>query len=372
MTNYFAEVWERHSEETRAPRTFVATLGAGIARCFRAALFQGVSMIFVNKRIVAGGFASSSQRRAAAVLSASFSVMLLHAGSSAASDRGADGTDGGSPPGAAPCPQFVEVLCGAPADPNGGFGPGLTCPCGPGQWMRQEPAVRLDPVLPLEQELRIGKFIISKLSSATAVSASATLAATGRSNCFIGCDTSSVSQTARASFSYLSREVWDGAAPPCPRLVTLSASGDATQSVAVSTTADRGCSASSSSSISGMCSSLGDASAELSNGITAKAQFNSASSKVSMSGNIGASVSIESPSIQGAYSSQDQWEAEGIGSASGAATFTVKPNRDYCAMTNKAIVRRANGSVSLSGGAAVAGGGASSFSTSGQIRMTVD
>ena len=328
-----------------------------------------VSTVFMNERMLVGGVASGSPRMAAAVFSASLLATLLLAGTS-----GADGGDtgNGTPPGGSPCPPFVEILCDAPVDPNGGSGIDTACPCGPGQWTTLAPVVKTDPPEPVSQQIALGKFMISKIASASSEQALASLEATGRSNCFVGCDTSSVSQTARASFSFISREVWEGAAPACARLVTLSASGDATQGVAVSTTAHRGCSASASSSISGMCSSLGNASAELSNGITAKAQFNSASSKVSLSGNIGASVSIESPSIQGAYSSQDQWEAEGVGSASGAATFTVKPNRDYCAMTNKAIVRRANGSVSLSGGAAVANGGASSFATSGQIRMSVD
>jgi len=323
----------------------------------------------MNDRMQVDGVVLQVRRIFARVSTAAiFSGLAVCAGAVADTGGGSTQSSDGTPP----CPPFVEYLCDAPSDPGGGMGPGLPCPCGPGSWVRAVPTVKLDPEQPIEMLLHIGRFDVSKSLSATADRATVDLRASGRSVCFIGCDTSSVSQTARASYLSSEREVWEGTAPACPRVVSIAAGGDATQAVAVSTTANQGCSASASSSMSGMCASLGDANAEMSSGLTAKAQFNSASSKVTVSGNIGVSISIESPSIQGSFSSQDQWEAEGVGSASGSASFSVKPNRTYCAMTNKPVIRRAFGSVSVSGGASVADGGSSSFATAGSVSLTVD
>lgn len=267
----------------------------------------------------------------------------------------------------------VEALCG----PQVGSqfvppAPALMCPCGPGAWVRELPSTKIEPTVPVETIEQEQLFVILRKAKATPSSASALVNGIGNSSCVFGCSSGALSISERAAFSSSEREYWEGTLPPCPRMVTLAAMGSATQAVGVATTAHLGCSASASSTLAGACSSLGDASAQLSHSLLAQAQFNSASTAVKVSGNIGAMISVESVSIQGSYSKLDSWEATGIGSATGTASFIVKPDRTYCAFTNKAVTKRAAGTVTVIGAAAVANGGSVAFNSASTIKLWVE
>lgn len=301
---------------------------------------------------------------AAAMLVAVSTVAAAHARSPGDADPPPDPTP--------PCPDLMEVLCDDPPRSGSGWGAQVLCPCGPGKWVQLDPEIAMVPPIIVNEESEVGLFNVGKKVIATPNSASASILASGRSSCWFGCSTGSTALAVNASYEHRQKEVWQGEFPACPRAVALVATGQANQSVGVSTTADRGCSTSSSSSVSGSCSSRGNANAELTNTLTAKAQFNSSSTKVTLSGNIGAAINLESPSVQGSFSMVDSWEAEGVGSATGTASFTVKPNRTYCAFTNKPITRSAAGTVVVSGSASVASGGSSAFQASGYIKLRVD
>lgn len=291
---------------------------------------------------------------------------------------GSDGPSGpSSPPGSSGSPSQGCTATETPCDllgehEGGGAVPSLECPCGPGLWIEDLPQTHIEPTVPFDEVEESGQFILRRKAHATPKSASVRVKGWGTSACAFGCVASSATLTERSAFSFRQREFWQGALPACPRLVGLAAMGIATQAVGVSTTAHMGCSASSSSSLAGACSSLGDASAQLGQSLSAQAQFSAANSTVKLSGNIGAMVTVDSASIQGSFSKIDSWEAVGIGSAAGTASFTVKPDRTYCAFTNKPVTKRALGAITAAGAGAVASGGGAAFEAEGSIRLWIE
>ena len=52
------------------------------------------------------------------------------------------------------------------------------------------------------------------------------------------------------------------------------------------------------------------------------------------------------PSMTGDISSEVSWTLHGVGAASGSASYVVRPDRTYCAYTNRPIVRRAYAAMS--------------------------
>ncbi len=335
---------------------------------------------FVNEH----GGVGRLERRGAAVVrgvpAAAWALAwsLLVMGSIGGSQAGAAPPPGGlgGPPSPPDCP-YSEMPCDllpshSGDSPEGGpSAPAILCPCGPGAWVQGVASTQIDPPVPFEESKASGLFDIYRNFRATPSSALAHVKGGGTSPCFFGCSTGATSSTGRSSFSFAEAQYWEGLTPACPRAVSLAAMGTATQAVGVSTTASMGCSASASSSVAGSCSSLGNASAQFGHSIIAQAQFNAASSTVKLSGNIGAMVSVESVSVQGSCSKLDAWETSGVGSATGTASFTVKPDRTYCAFTNKAFTKRASGSTVVVGVGSLASGGAVAFEALGHIRMWV-
>lgn len=144
-----------------------------------------------------------------------------------------------------------------------------------------------------------------------------------------------------ASFQRTARELWSGDGPAAPRLVQLVANGFAGLSIAVTCGPSQGCSATASAAAAGGCQSLGDASAVLEpTSIGGTAHYDSVQSAFRIEGDLGAIVDDSGPSMTGDVSSEIAWTLQGIGAASGSASYVVRPDRTHCAYTNRPIVRR--------------------------------
>ena len=274
-----------------------------------------------------------------------------------------------------PCPPYMEVLCGERQDPGGGAFPGLDCDCGPGGWIRMPASSSLlqEPSAPEESASGVAfnyTFNWTRTAQAQPTSASASVQFSGRS--WFG-NAGSLAKGAMASFSTVEREIWSGSLPACPRDVMLAAGGGAGLSIGVTTSADAGCSAGAASGASGSCSSRGNANADLDQRtIQGAAMFNSGSNSVAIDGNFGAVIDVLTPSIEGSFNADTSWEVHGTGSATGTASFAVRPDRTYCAFTNRAITRRCRGNVVVSGAGSVASNGSCAASASASVSMHVD
>ncbi|MBX3355773.1 MAG: hypothetical protein KF724_08750 [Phycisphaeraceae bacterium] len=247
--------------------------------------------------------------------------------------------------------------------------PSIPCPCGPGQWVRLDPEITCDPASPTASHDGGGNILAFKTAKALPDRAEVSLQAFGRSGFFN--PTGAYAGGVSAMFSFVQSEIWDGPVPACPRMVSITATGGTSQLVQTTTTARPGCNASASSSVSGSCSSLGDASADFDNTIEASATLFAMIGIVNLAGNIGAQIDFDSATVSGMFSSLDSWQVIGTGSATGTAALSVKSNRKYCAFTNKPVTRRASGTATVAGGAAVGNGGSSSFSAMAVVQLAV-
>lgn len=253
----------------------------------------------------------------------------------------AQGEDAAADP--PPCPPLIEVPCGDPDDSGGA--PPIAEPClpGPGAWVRMPIEAICMPEQPIELREQY-TFGLTRWNSATQVRARPTVA-----NCMVSLSGQSIllgvgsqSLAATASFQRTAREYWEGDGPAAPRIVQLVANGFAGLSIAVTCGPSRGCSATASAGAAGGCQSLGDASAILEpKSIGGTARYDSIDSAFRLEGDLGVAVDDSGPSMTGDVSSEISWTLEGIGSASGSASYVVRPERTYCAYTNRPIVRRA-------------------------------
>ena len=242
-----------------------------------------------------------------------------------------------------PCPPLVEVPC----DAGGGSGgePPIAQPCtpGPGGWTRTPLEITCVPEQPIDLREQF-TFGLTRWNSAVHARARPTVAScmvslSGQS-IFLG--TGSQSLGTSASFQRTSRETWSGEGPAAPRIVQLVANGFAGLSIAVTCGPSQGCSATASAGAAGGCHSLGDASASLEpKAIGGTARYDSVESAVRVQGDLGIAVDDSGPSMTGDVSSEVSWTLDGIGAASGSASYVVRPDRTYCAYTNRPIVRRA-------------------------------
>lgn len=255
----------------------------------------------------------------------------------------------GDPP---PCPAFVERPCSSfgESGEDGGTPPIEACTPGPGGWVRS-PIERLAlPETPHEcrDEFTMGwtRWIRHEWANASAQHASCGMTLSGQS-IFQGIGSQAASIA--ASFQSRAREYWQGPGPAMPRLVALEATGFAGMSIAVTCAASAGCSATASSTVGGGCSSIGNASAFLEpRSIDATASFDGATSRLEFSGNVGVRIDDSGPTMSGEVSRDSTWSTNGVGAASGGASYVVRPERTYCAFTNRPIVRRAFGTTSVS------------------------
>lgn len=270
----------------------------------------------------------------------------------------------GDPP---PCPPLVERLCSSfgGSGEDGGAPPIETCTPGPGGWARAPIEQQLVPAEPHEcrDEFSMGwtRWIRHEWANTSLHHASAGLTLSGQS-IFQGIG--SQAAAIAASFQSRIREYWEGAGPAMPRLLALEATGFAGMSIAVTCAATSGCSATASATAAGGCSSLGEASAVLEpRSIDATALFNAAASRLEFAGNVGVRIDDSGPTMAGEVTRDASWSTNGVGAASGGASYVVRPERTYCAFTNRPYIRRSFGSASVSlAGTVDAGSSASAAS----------
>ncbi|MFZ9690951.1 MAG: hypothetical protein ACO3EP_02845 [Phycisphaerales bacterium] len=250
-----------------------------------------------------------------------------------------------------PCPPFVEIPCVDPAGGDGDAGtpPIELCTPGPGAWTRSPIERQITPTEPHDrrEEFSMGwtRWTRHEMANGSPSHASVSLSLSGQS-IFQGIG--SQAAAIAASFQSRIREYWEGPGPAAPRLLALEATGFAGMSIAVSCAASSGCSATASATAAGGCSSVGSASAILEpRSIDATAIFNTESSRLQFEGNVGAMIDDSGPTMSGEVSRDSTWSTQGVGSASGGASYVVRPERTYCAFTNRPCVRRAFGTTSV-------------------------
>lgn len=272
-----------------------------------------------------------------------------------------------------PCPPLMELPCdGSSSGGSSGEGTG-PCGCGTGQWVVNTPPPRLDPPQPIAEDRQVHESLVSWNSSTRASAqpdmAMATITVRGRSNFWAA---GSFSRSSSANYVSSRRELWSGGFPACPRLLSLAATGGATLHISASAAARRGCSAFASSATAGMCSSLGSANATL-DGLTIAGSvgFNESTEDFEIAGNFGPLVDVFTASLEGSLSASASWSTEGQGSHSGSASVTVRPDRLYCAFTNRPYVARATGLAVAGGAGSVDQNGSVSWSSMAFINLSV-
>jgi hypothetical protein len=179
----------------------------------------------------------------------------------------------------------------------------------------------------------------------------------------------SLARSAAARYTVLASEAWIGSGVPCPRVVELVATGGGGMSLALTCAAAQGCGATGTASISGSCASLGNAAAALeTRSLDGTVAYSAASSTTDVRGNFGAEMDDNSATIKGRITRHIEWRVQGAGNLSGSAAYTVRNECTYCAFTNRAVIRRANGVAVAAGGATVDNNGSASF----DLRAFVD
>lgn len=280
-----------------------------------------------------------------------------------------------------PCDIAMEVMCGQQQQQQGddqgsGMGmPSLACDCGTGSWVRTIPHVVCLPALPIA-EVNVPHstngtyWLTTREATAQPGYAEVHVSGSGASHFWRA---GSVTRSAVARYSSTSREQWQGTGIPCPRLVTLAASGGGGLTLTLTCSAHPGCGASGTSSISGSCSSLGDASASIDNKrVDGSVAYESSSNSTEIEGQFGAFIDDSSASVDGRISRSASWSVEGAGNVSGAASYTVKDDRTYCAFTNRPITRISVGVALCASGATVDDNGSAAFDARAFVSLTVN
>lgn len=272
-----------------------------------------------------------------------------------------------------PCPPLLELPCdGSTSGGSSGEGAG-PCGCATGQWVVHTPAPRLDPPLPVAEDRSLHEGLVSwtwsMRSAAQPELAMASITVRGRSNLWAA---GSFSRYSLAHYVSSRREVWSGGFPACPRLLSLAATGGATLHISASTAARQGCSAFASAAASGACSSLGLANASVDDlSISGSVGYDEATQAFEIAGNFGPLVDVFNDSVEGSLSADSSWSISGVGSHSGSASVTVRPDRLYCAFTNRPYVARAAGQAIAGGAGTVDRNGSASWASMAVINLSV-
>jgi len=272
-----------------------------------------------------------------------------------------------------PCPPLMELPCdGSTSGGSSGEGAG-PCGCGTGQWVTNSPSPRLEPPHPFSEDRSLHEGLVTWNSSMRATAqpemAMASISVRGRSNMWAA---GSFSRYSLAHYVSSRRELWSGGFPACPRLLSLAATGGATLHISASTAARRGCSAFASAAASGTCSSLGSANASIESLVIAgSVGYSDSTQDFEVAGNFGPLVDVLTDSVEGSLSASSSWSTEGQGSHSGSASVTVRPDRIYCAFTNRPYVARAAGQAVAGGAGSVEGNGSTSWSSMAVINLSV-
>lgn len=271
-----------------------------------------------------------------------------------------------------PCPPLMELPCDGSGGGSAGEGAG-PCGCGTGQWIVNSPTPRMDPPVPLAEDRSLHEGLVSWSWSMRATAqpelAMASLTVRGRSNMWAA---GSFSRYSLAHYASSRREIWSGGFPACPRLVSLAATGGATLHISASSAARQGCSAFASAATSGACSSLGQAQASIDElAISGSVGYSEANSAFEIAGNFGPLVDVLTESVEGSFSADSSWSTIGTGSHSGSASVTVRPDRLYCAFTNRPYVARMGGQAIAGGAGSVDRNGSASWSSMAVITLSV-
>ena len=276
-----------------------------------------------------------------------------------------------------PCPTMFERLCSQDPAGNGGMG-GIVqmcdCACGEGWWSRAPDTLWLSPTKPLTMAARTESsnstswiWQTSAIAQPGHVEAEASIS--GFSTFW---HAGSRTKRATARQSTVEREVWIGTGAPCPRLITIAATGGAMLELSLTCSASVGCAASGSATIAASCSSVGRASADIvDKTVHGTVGYSSYEHSVVIDGNFGLAVTDDSVGIDGKISKKVSWQLEGAGSVSGSAAYVVTPDRSYCAYTNRPIVFRSNGMAIATGGVSVDANGAASMSALALVSLAV-
>lgn len=272
-----------------------------------------------------------------------------------------------------PCPMALEVTCDQLAGTEGQtYQPLCDCACGTGVWVTEQAVASCMPAVPLDESsqntnLNGTRWLWLRQARSLPGYCEAHVQGAGWSQFWRA---GSFTRAAAARYAVIQHERWLGTGVPCPRLVPLAATGGGGLMITLTCSAQPGCAATGSSSVSGACSSLGNANATLDEkNVGGSVAYNEMSHAVTLSGSFGAVIDDSSPSMEGKISKVVEWSLEGAGSASGTASYSVKSDRTYCAFTNKPVIKRATGVAVATAGGTVDENGSSSFDATAFVAL---
>jgi len=278
----------------------------------------------------------------------------------------------GPPPGPPPCPT-IEFLCdGPPPKPEDPLQ--QLCQCGPGQWIRVTKQPQLDPFPEIHSRWSGSDNFVAWQTSSDRVahdgqaSVNVTIAGTSR---FWHAGSKSGSHVAQYSGGWT--EQWQGTFPACARSVMLAAVGSGALTIGGSCAARLGCSAATTATASGGAMSRGNATATVTGlEIHGAVSFDELVRESKINGNFGADITLSSPGLSGRMSSNQSWTVKGEGSAAGSLSFTIAPDRTYCALTNLPIMATWNGIVAVSASVSVDENGSAAGSAGSTLLLQIN
>ena len=305
-------------------------------------------------------------------------AVMLALGALASNPAAAQSAGGGTPcSGSAdePCPNLLSLPCeGAPTGGTGGLARLCDCACGTGWWSRTTERAMLFPLRPTWGDTQTQRFNMTSWTWSVEAfagpgSVEVSVELSGTSTFW---HTGSLTRSSTARQQTTEREDWVGMGVPCPRMVNLAAMGGAVLELSLTCSPDVGCAASGSVSIAGACSSLGDASAQLSDKtVHGSVGYSTFEHSIGVEGKFGLAVDDDSVGIDGKISRKVNWHLAGDGCVSGSAAYVATPDRTYCAFTNRPLVLRSNGQAVATGGATVADNGSASMSGLAIVSLSV-
>jgi hypothetical protein len=272
-----------------------------------------------------------------------------------------------------PCPKF-EILCDGlmSESPEETIKP--ICECGPGYWFTSLRKPELNPTTPIHTSWAGSQDFVGWQTSCERIamngSATANVSISGTSS-FWHAGSKSVTQMSQYTGGW--KETWTGTFPACARSILISAVGSGGLGISDSCAARLGCSASSNASAGGMATSRGRASATLSNlQIHGTVSYDHVTQLSKIDGNFGADVAYSNSTFNGTFSSNSSWTVNGQGSATGSMSFTVLPDRTYCALTNLPIAANWTGTVVATTAVTVDDNGSAAGSAGATLTLSVN
>lgn len=302
------------------------------------------------------------------------------------------------------CPAVVEVVeaipeCGI-VDQNPADDPSVLviCPYQAGQWVLKEKPPKLQPASPILIEgwepievdlgFNAGTWVFLREAVAMPDFCMAHVKGTMNATTFGGAAASETLSEA-SSYHCSAAVVWQAAEgtnpayPPKPHQIELMAAGGGGMSITVTVSAAAGATSSASATMTGKCTSRGDASATMHNAtIGAQAGFPVGAvgvgqqSMTVLTGNLDIDGSRPLDvsfglGVHGSMSKKDTWTVQGVGSYSGSATAQVTDCRVYRALTNKPFTMHRSGRSIAAGGCSVSGLMSSGFEARSEVDLHI-